>query len=252
MIENGGAVRAMVGGRDYGESQFNRATKALRQPGSSFKIYTYSVAMENGMTPQTTIVDAPIYLGQLGPAELREPLCRQDHAADGDRQLDQHRAGAARQGEAGHRADPRHGQSAWASKRRSASDKTIPIGTSEVTVLDQATAYAVFPADGMQSRRHGISQILGYDGKILYDFDRDEPPAEARAFRTGDGLHEPDADAGSRHRHRAARQPSTTASSSAARPARRRPIATPGSSALPATTPAPSGSATTTIPRPTT
>jgi penicillin-binding protein 1A len=48
MIENGGAVRAMVGGRDYGESQFNRATKALRQPGSSFKVYTYSVAMENG------------------------------------------------------------------------------------------------------------------------------------------------------------------------------------------------------------
>ena len=38
-------------------------------------------------------------------------------------------------------------------------DKTIPIGTSEVTVLDQATAYAVFPADGMQSRRHGITQI---------------------------------------------------------------------------------------------
>ena len=52
MIENGGAVRAMVGGRDYGESQFNRATKALRQPGSSFKVYTYAVAMENGMTPE--------------------------------------------------------------------------------------------------------------------------------------------------------------------------------------------------------
>lgn len=46
MIENGGGVRAMVGGRDYGESQFNRATAALRQPGSSFKVYTYSAAME--------------------------------------------------------------------------------------------------------------------------------------------------------------------------------------------------------------
>jgi penicillin-binding protein 1A len=57
-------------------------------------------------------------------------------------------------------------------------DKTIPIGTSEVTVLDQATAYAVFPADGMQSRRHGIAQIMGYDGKVLYDFNRDEPPAK--------------------------------------------------------------------------
>ena len=56
-------------------------------------------------------------------------------------------------------------------------DKTMPLGTSELTVLDQATAYGVFPADGMQSRRHGISQILNYDGKILYDFGRDTPPA---------------------------------------------------------------------------
>ncbi len=60
MIENGGAVRAMVGGRDYGESQFNRATKALRQPGSSFKLYTYTAAMEKGFTPESVISDAPI------------------------------------------------------------------------------------------------------------------------------------------------------------------------------------------------
>jgi penicillin-binding protein 1A len=58
------------------------------------------------------------------------------------------------------------------------SDKTIPLGTSELTVLDQATAYAVFPADGMQSRRHGIEQVLDYEGKVLYDFGRDEPPAK--------------------------------------------------------------------------
>jgi penicillin-binding protein 1A len=54
-------------------------------------------------------------------------------------------------------------------------DVTIPIGTSEVTVLDQATAYATFPAGGYQSRRHGITQILDYDGDVLYDFDHDEP-----------------------------------------------------------------------------
>jgi penicillin-binding protein 1A len=57
-------------------------------------------------------------------------------------------------------------------------DVTIPIGTSEVTVMDQATAYAVFPAGGYQSRRHGISQILDYGGDVLYDFDKDEPPAK--------------------------------------------------------------------------
>ncbi len=67
MIENGGAVRAMVGGRDYGESQFNRATKALRQPGSSFKMYTYALAMENGYTPQSVVVDGPISWGNWSP-----------------------------------------------------------------------------------------------------------------------------------------------------------------------------------------
>ena len=60
MIENGGGIRAMVGGRDYGESQFNRATAALRQPGSSFKVYTYSAAMEKGYKPETLISDAPV------------------------------------------------------------------------------------------------------------------------------------------------------------------------------------------------
>ena len=67
MIENGGDVRAMVGGRDYGESQFNRATKALRQPGSSFKLYTYTLAMENGFTPDTMISDAPITWNNWSP-----------------------------------------------------------------------------------------------------------------------------------------------------------------------------------------
>ena len=52
MLENNGAVRAIVGGRDYGASQFNRATKALRQAGSSFKPYVYATAMENGFTPE--------------------------------------------------------------------------------------------------------------------------------------------------------------------------------------------------------
>ena len=55
-VEPDGAVRAMVGGRDYGESQFNRATDALRQPGSSFKPFVYATAMMNGFTPK---IDRP-------------------------------------------------------------------------------------------------------------------------------------------------------------------------------------------------
>ena len=176
MIENGGALRAMVGGRDYGESQFNRATRALRQPGSSFKVYTYAAAMEKGMTPETVVVDAPItwrgwspqnygrsYAGRITiltaiaksintiPVRLAKDKLGTDLIAQTAKNM-------------GIETPLR-------------TDKTMPLGTSEVTVLDQATAYAVFPAGGMQSRRHGISQILNYDGDILYDFGRDEPPA---------------------------------------------------------------------------
>ncbi len=176
MVENGGAVRAMVGGRDYGESQFNRATRALRQPGSSFKVYTYAAAMEKGMTPETVVVDAPItwrgwspqnygrsYAGRITiltaiaksintiPVRLAKDKLGTDLIAQTAKDM-------------GIETPIR-------------TDKTMPLGTSEVTVLDQATAYAVFPAGGMQSRRHGISQVLNYDGDILYDFGRDEPPA---------------------------------------------------------------------------
>nr|WP_210290147.1 transglycosylase domain-containing protein [Rhizobium skierniewicense] len=177
MIENGGGIRAMVGGRDYGESQFNRATAALRQPGSSFKVYTYSAAMEKGYKPETLISDAPVtwrgwspqnygrsYAGKVTlqtalaksyntvPVRLAKDVLGTQIIVDTAKAM------------------------GVATPLRS--DKTIPLGTSEVTVLDQATGYAVFPADGMQSRRHGIAQVLDYEGKVLYDFDRDEPPAQ--------------------------------------------------------------------------
>ncbi|MBD8553185.1 PBP1A family penicillin-binding protein [Rhizobium sp. CFBP 8762] len=174
---NGSPVRAMVGGRDYGESQFNRATRALRQPGSSFKAYTYAAAMEKGMTPETTIMDAPItwrgwspqnygrsYAGRITlltamaksintvPVRLAKDTLGTDLIAATAK--------------------------AFGVETPIRTDKTMPLGTSEVTVLDQATGYSVFPAGGMQARRHGITQIINYDGDILYDFARDTPPPQ--------------------------------------------------------------------------
>ncbi len=177
LIENGGAVRAMVGGRDYGESQFNRATRALRQPGSSFKVYVYATAMENGFTPESTIRDAPItwngwsprnytrgYAGRVNltralvksyntvPVRLARDHLGTDTIADTARRM-------------GIESPVRV-------------DKTMALGTSEVTVLDQATAYATLPAGGMSSNRHGITQIINYAGEVLYDHSRDAPAPE--------------------------------------------------------------------------
>ena len=67
VLENNGAVRAIVGGRDYGESQFNRATAALRQAGSSFKPYVYAAAMEKGMTPKTLVSGGAVSWGNWSP-----------------------------------------------------------------------------------------------------------------------------------------------------------------------------------------
>ncbi|GGE36966.1 penicillin-binding protein [Agaricicola taiwanensis] len=67
VMEPSGLVRAMVGGRDYSVSQFNRATAAMRQPGSSFKTFVYTAAFMNGYEPSTIIVDAPITLGRWSP-----------------------------------------------------------------------------------------------------------------------------------------------------------------------------------------
>ncbi|MBB3976106.1 penicillin-binding protein 1A [Rhizobium azooxidifex] len=177
MIENGGPVRAMVGGRDYGESQFNRATKALRQPGSSFKVYTYAAAMEKGKTPEDTIVDAPITWrgwspqnygrSYAGRVTLMSAIARSINTVPVRLAKDYLGTEAIA-----------HMAKAMGVETPIRTDKTMPLGTSEVTVLDQATAYAVFPAGGVQSRRHGITQILNYDGDILYDFSRDAPPAE--------------------------------------------------------------------------
>ena len=70
-----GAIKAMIGGYDWNDSKYNRAVQAERQVGSSFKVYVYSQAMLDGMSPFDTIVDAPVglphFLRLVGPAQLR-------------------------------------------------------------------------------------------------------------------------------------------------------------------------------------
>src|SRR6187401_2545646 len=67
LMDVDGAVRALVGGRDYGASQFNRATDAMRQPGSSFKPYVYAAALMHGMKPTSIVVDGPVCIGNWCP-----------------------------------------------------------------------------------------------------------------------------------------------------------------------------------------
>src|ERR1700754_1102628 len=71
-VDATGAIRALVGGRDYAQSQFNRAVTAKRQPGSAFKPFVYTAAMEMGLTPNSIRNDAPVKIGNWAPENYEQ------------------------------------------------------------------------------------------------------------------------------------------------------------------------------------
>jgi penicillin-binding protein 1A len=174
VLENNGAVRAMVGGRDYGTSQFNRATKALRQAGSSFKPYVYATAMEHGFTPDSIVSDGPISWGAWSPKNYgRSYSGRTTLAMALIRSINTVPVRLAKD----HLTIPPIKAMAEAMGVESPIEnfKTMVLGTSGMTVMDQATGYNVFANGGFAGTRHGITQLLSHAGNVLYDFDRDAP-----------------------------------------------------------------------------
>jgi penicillin-binding protein 1A len=161
-----GAVKAMVGGRSYAESQFNRAVAAKRQPGSSFKPFVYLAALEKGLTPETVREDAPISVKgwnpenysreYFGPVTLTKALSLSLNTV------------AVRLGlEVGPKAVV-----AVAHRLGIASElepnASIALGTSEVTPLEMVSAYAAFANGGIGVQPHVISRVRTADGKQLY------------------------------------------------------------------------------------
>lgn len=174
VLSNDGAVRALVGGRDYGESQFNRATSALRQSGSSFKPYVFAAAMEKGMTPKTVISDAPISWGNWAPRNYGRSFAgRVDLTTALARSMNTVPVRLARDHLT--TAPIVALTKAMGVESPISSHKTMVLGTSEMTVLDQATAFNVFPNNGMAGTRHVFTQIMSPDGKVLWDYGRDGP-----------------------------------------------------------------------------
>ncbi len=174
VIEHGGSVRAIVGGRDYGASQFNRATKALRQTGSSFKAYVYATAMEHGFTDQSVISDGPINWGGWQPRNYgRSYKGRVTLMTAFVKSFNTVPVRLAKD----HLSVPPIVEMAKAMGVESTIEpfKTSVLGTSGMTVMDQATGYSVFPEDGMSGTRHGITQLSTRTGEVFYDYDKDAP-----------------------------------------------------------------------------
>jgi penicillin-binding protein 1A len=174
VLETNGAVRALVGGRDYGLSQYNRATRAQRQAGSSFKPYVYATAMEHGFTPESIVPDAPISWGNWSPQNYSRGFAGRVNLTTAlVKSINTIPVRLARD----HLTTAPILELAAAMGVESPliSHKTMVLGTSEMTVMDQATGYNTFANGGFSGTRHAITQLLTHSGEVVYDHERDGP-----------------------------------------------------------------------------
>ena len=171
-LDRDGAVRAMIGGRDYVDSIYNRATQAERQPGSAFKLFVYLTALESGMKPTDTIVDEPFEIDgwrprnstrtHAGPVTLREAFARSINTI------------SAKIG-----AQLGFGTIADMARRFGIGGKisTYPsmvLGTSDVRLIDMTRAFASVSNRGVSVMPYAIRKVVTQDGRLLYQHDRSE------------------------------------------------------------------------------
>ncbi len=179
-----GSVRAIVGGRDYGASQFNRATDGKRQPGSSFKPYVYVTALLSGkFKPTTTVVDRPVCIGNWCPGNYSKghyagavplwmalakslntiPVQLATAIGDGN-----NKAGRAKIMETLKKVGV---------QTPVVDQVSLPIGSAELTVMDQVQGYSVFANAGKRVTPHAGVEVRSARNEVIYRYDRDAPPA---------------------------------------------------------------------------
>ena len=161
-----GAVRAMVGGQDYGKSQYNRVTQARRQPGSAFKLFVYLAALEKGVRPGDLVSDRPITVNGWTPRNYgrkhRGEMTFREGAARSSNTVAvtlAERAGRKRVIRAARRLG-------ITSPLRS--DPSLALGAHEVSLLELAGAYAVVANGGVGVWPYGIEEISDGNGAVLY------------------------------------------------------------------------------------
>jgi penicillin-binding protein 1A len=164
-----GDIKAMVGGRDFNLSKFNRATQALRQVGSSFKPYVYTAAIDQGASPDDTIVDAPItFQTASGPYTPHNYDSKFEGTITLRRALAQSRNIPALK-----IADRIGIKTVIDYAHRFGITSNIPaylpvaLGSAEITPLEQTSAFSVFPNDGVRVAPRYIIKVTDYEGRVL-------------------------------------------------------------------------------------
>jgi len=164
-----GEVRAMVGGRNFNVSKFNRATQALRQVGSSFKPYVYTAAIDQGARPDDVILDGPVtFQSSSGPYSPHNFDEKYEGTITLRRALAQSRNIPALK-----LADRTGIRVVEDYARRFGISSPLPpylpvaLGAAEVTLMEQTSAYSVFPDDGVRLVPRLITKVTDYDGRTL-------------------------------------------------------------------------------------
>jgi len=168
-----GAIRSMVGGFDHAKSKFNRATQAWRQPGSSFKPFIYSAALEKGFTPATVINDAPLFFDAATTGSQPWEPKNYDGAFEGP--MSMRRALARSKNMVSIRILEAIGTSyaqGWIARFGFDADKHLPylpmaLGTGSVTPLQMATAYGVFANGGYRVDPVLVTRVTDNKGRIV-------------------------------------------------------------------------------------
>ncbi len=176
VVPETGAVRAMVGGKDYGESQFNRAVTAIRQPGSSFKPFVYITAFMNGYTPASVVPDAPISIGgwsprnysrgYAGPVTLKTALTKSINTVP------------VRLAQAIGRDKIVEYARAMGITTELLITRPLPLGVAEVTVIDMAASYASFASGGLKVTPTAILEVRNSTGETIYEHAVHRTPPE--------------------------------------------------------------------------
>ncbi len=167
-----GGILAMVGGKDFNASRFNRASMALRQPGSAFKPFVYAYAIEQGFAQNKKILDAPvIYRGAQGGVDWKPENFSLEYKGE----LTLRRALAISQNIPAVRLLQMMGPYSVAQfahqlgiKSHLASNLSLALGTSEVTLMDLTSAYSVFPNKGEKIKPFGVLEIVDRQGRVIW------------------------------------------------------------------------------------
>ena len=166
VLDLNGGVLAMVGGRDYGDSQFNRVTQAQRQPGSAFKLFVYLVALENGFLPDDKIEDSEVSVDNWSPENYKKEFLGDISISEAfSKSIN---TVAVKISESVGREEVIKKAKSLGIKSKLINSPSLALGTSEVNLLELTGAYNVLANGGNGVWTHGVRLIENVDGNLLY------------------------------------------------------------------------------------